>query len=332
MPPLVAIALFLVSLAVTLAAARSFASRLDKLGLRFGFPEALIGLLTALAADGPEISSGLVALAKGAHTVTVGVLVGSNLFNLAAMIGLSALLAGSVVLPRQVLALEGLVGTAVTVIAAAVLLGWVAPSVAGIAALCVVVPYLLLLIRGPRAVQARPRPGGVLGQIELALAQRNATPGARPPGPDPTHHLLALIVVDVAVIVAGSTGMVQASLALADHWEISQSLLGVLILAPLTSIPNAMTAVRLGLAGRGSALVGETFNSNTINLGVGVIVPAMLVSLGALQPSGKVAIGWLLAMTAMTLALLARGGGMRRPGAVALIGAYLGFVAYLAVG
>ena len=102
-----AVPLFLVSLAVTLAAARLFARRLDRLGVRFGFPEALIGLLTAVAADGPNVSSALFALAKGAHDVGVGVLVGSNAFQLAAMIGVSALLAGAVRLPRETLAARG---------------------------------------------------------------------------------------------------------------------------------------------------------------------------------------------------------------------------------
>ena len=127
MSPAVAVPLFLVSLAVTLAAARLFARRLDRLGVRFGFPEALIGLLTALAADGPEISSALFALAKGAHDVGVGVLVGSNGFNLAAMIGLSALLAGSVRVARETLIFEGTVGLLVTLLAAALLLRWLSP-------------------------------------------------------------------------------------------------------------------------------------------------------------------------------------------------------------
>lgn len=84
-----ALPLFAVSLTVTLAAARLFARRLDVLGVRFGLPEALVGLLTALAADGPEISSAVISLARGERAVSVGVLVGSNVFNLAAMIGLS---------------------------------------------------------------------------------------------------------------------------------------------------------------------------------------------------------------------------------------------------
>src|ERR1700758_423371 len=72
MPPTLAIPLFVVSLAVTLVAARMFARRLDRLGVALGLPEALVGLLTALAADGPEISSALVALAKGEHGGGVG--------------------------------------------------------------------------------------------------------------------------------------------------------------------------------------------------------------------------------------------------------------------
>ena len=94
MAPLIALPLFVVALAVTLSAAATFARRLDQLGAKFGLPEVIIGLLTAMAADGPEVSSALAALSKGAHEAGVGVIVGSNAFNLAAMVGLSALLAG----------------------------------------------------------------------------------------------------------------------------------------------------------------------------------------------------------------------------------------------
>ncbi len=92
----VAVPLFVVSLGVTLVAAATFARRLDRLGAKFGLSEVSIGLLTAIAADGPEVSSALVALIKGAHEASVGVIVGSNMFNLAAMLGVSVLLAGSV--------------------------------------------------------------------------------------------------------------------------------------------------------------------------------------------------------------------------------------------
>src|SRR5689334_20444150 len=159
MATILAVPLFLVSLAVTLLSARFFAQRLDTIGTRFGLPEAMIGLLTAVAADGPEISSALVALIKGAHSTSVGVLVGSNAFNLAAMIGVSALLTGCVALARRDLAPEATLCVAITVIAAAVLLRWL-PSVVGfVLALAVVVPYALWLRKAEQeALAGHPSP------------------------------------------------------------------------------------------------------------------------------------------------------------------------------
>ena len=292
--PLLAVPLFVASLVVTLGSAGLFARRLDQLGVRFRFPEALIGLLTALAADGPEISSALVALVKGAHDVSVGVLVGSNAFNLAAMIGLSAVIAGNVRLARPALLLEGLTGAVVTLIAAAVLLGWLAPIVAMFGIACVLIPYLMLLTRGPRLLRALPVVRRLAARLADALAQRPQPEHSLGASSRPTHHLLALIVIDVALIVGGSTGMVEAALALGGQWQIAAPVLGVLILAPLTSIPNAITGIRLGRAHRGSALVGETFNSNTINLAAGVVVPALFVSLVQPSSTARIDIGWLV--------------------------------------
>ena len=126
--------------------------------------------------------------------------------------------------------------------------------------------------------------------------------------------------------------MVQTALTLGDHWHISGAVLGVLILGPLTSIPNAVTAVRLGLAARGAALVGETFNSNTINLSAGVVIPALFVTFAAATTVGKLQLAWLLVSTLFTLAALARPGGMRRGGGAALIALYFAFAVGTLVG
>jgi cation:H+ antiporter len=309
MSSVVAVPLFVASLAVTLAAARSFAQRLDGIGTRFGLPEAVIGLLTAIAADGPEVSSALVALVKGAHSTSVGVLVGSNAFNLAAMIGVSALLTGCVWLSRQDLAPEGAMCAAVTLIAAAVLLRWLAPVAGAVLTAAVIVPYALWLRGAER---------DATGHSSVARVDASSSKA--------THHLLGLIVVDGALIIGGSFGMVESALTLGGRLNISQAVLGVLILGPLTSLPNAATAIRLGLAGRSTALVGETFNSNAINLGIGAVVPALFVSVSDPSGTAKVQVAWVVAMTAVTLAMLSRRRGIRRPEAAVLLGMYAGFV------
>jgi cation:H+ antiporter len=121
--------------------------------------------------------------------------------------------------------------------------------------------------------------------------------------------------------------MVQAALDLAAAWHIPHVLIGILILAVLTSLPNAFTAVRLGRSDRGTALVSETLNSNTINLAGGVMLPALIVGLAGATGLVKFDLAWLAGMTLIALLVLARRGGARGADGVVLIALYLGFVA-----
>ena len=57
-------------------------------------PEAWLGLVAALAADAPEITSAVTALTRGQASIGAGVVIGSNVFNLAALLGLAAVAAG----------------------------------------------------------------------------------------------------------------------------------------------------------------------------------------------------------------------------------------------
>ena len=298
--------LFLGSLAVTLAAAAFFADRLDHVGPRLGLPEAVVGLLTALAADAPEISSAVVALARGQKQVSLGVVLGSNAFNLAAMIGLSAVLAGTVTIGRRALAVEGGVGLAATLVAAGLVLGLLPAWVALVLLGAIVVPYLVIVSRGP---------------------------ADHPRVPAHVHHEgaiwkpVALIVPAVGLIVLGSIGMVQSAVALADHWHVSKAIVGLLILAVLTSLPNAFTAIRLGLAGRGEAVVSETLGSNSINLVGGILFPALVVGLAGRTGLIDFNFIWLLGMTCLALLLLSRTTGIGRRGGAALVALYAVFVA-----
>jgi cation:H+ antiporter len=303
-----AILLFAASAALTFGAAGFFADRLDHVGPRLGLPEAVVGLLTAFAADTPEISSAVVALVKGDKDVSLGVVLGSNVFNLAGMIGVSALLAGTVVLGRRALMLEGAVSLLSLLLTACLLLG-ILPAAAAIVLLAaVLVPYLVLTLRNPHAGTAD------------ADRHRHLEHGT-------ILKPVALIVPAIVLIVVGSEGMVRSALSLADRWHVSQTITGFLVLAVLTSLPNAFTAVRLGIGGRGDALVSEALASNTINLGGGVLVPALVVGLARRTGSVDFDLAWLGGMTCVTLLLLAAGRGLGRAGGALLIVLYGVFIA-----
>lgn len=311
---------------------------LDVLGVRLGLREGLLGLLTALGADAPEVASAVLAMRAGAPDVGIGVVLGSNVFNLAALLGLSALVAGHVRVRRAGLALNGGVALLATLLAAALLGGRLGPTVTLLLLLVVFIPYVAVLALPPHQVDLLPVPRAVARFLAVATSEigHEARPGhadaALPkekgagPGRRPWRPVL-LILPAVLAIIAASEGMVTTAIALAADWGVPSGLVGAVILAGLTSLPNAYAAVRLALQHRGSAVVSEACNSNTINLLAGICLPAIALGPPAAGGDTGVDLVWLLGMTGLSVALLAGRRGLTRPGGAAVIALYALFVA-----
>jgi cation:H+ antiporter len=187
------------------------------------------------------------------------------------------------------------------------------------------VPYLLLLVRGSRFAHLLPLPARAERDIARALVSREHWGHHEQVDEASAWKLAAAMVPLVGLVVAGAIGMVETAVTLADRWAVPPTIVGVLVLAPLTSIPNAYTAVRLGRAGRGAAVVSETLNSNTINLAAGIVVPALFVSVGSLDRRSSFDFGWLLLMTFASLLMLSREAGMGRKAGALLIGLFAVF-------
>ena len=336
MSPPLAIPLFVLSFAATIVAAEFCAKRLDELGVRMGIPEALLGFLTALASDAPELTSAVVALIKGNRDVSIGVVLGSNVFNLAAMIGLSAVLVGSVRLRREVALVEAVVAVAVVVFSGTIVLHVLRPAIGAAAILAVLVPYLLLLARGPAAFRRLPSTGRfgrrLAAELDEAYRPRRRADHGQPfePGVEAsrggTWRPALLIVPGIAVIIAGATSMVDIGLSLGHRWQLPDLVIGVFVLAILTSLPDTYMAIRLAYARRGLAVVSATWHSNTINLLGGVVLPALVIAVAPLTGIVTFDFAWLLAMTVVALVLLVRPGGVRRAHGAILIALYVAFV------
>ena len=83
---------------------------------RWRLTEATLGLVVAMAADSPEITSAITASAHGQGGIGAGVVLGSNVFNLAALLGLGAIVARRVHLHRKVVTFEGVTATWVALV------------------------------------------------------------------------------------------------------------------------------------------------------------------------------------------------------------------------
>jgi cation:H+ antiporter len=321
----VALILFVAGLVVSLGASEFLVRGFGRLGTNVGLAAGLVGLLTALGADAPEISSAITALLSGAKDVGLGVILGSNLFNLAVLLGFSAVVAGRVSFRRILLALDGGVALWATLVVGAMLLLGVGPIIALVLALAVIPFYLFLLAAEPHRVDHLPLPRRlrhrlaaaarvIHGDLERTVADRDSW------GP------VWWIVPSIAAIVVGSFAMVNGALVLGDHWHLSRVFLGAVALAAITSLPNAYAATRIALSGNGTAVVSLAFNSNTLNLLAGVSLPAVLIGGLASAPGAVADIAWLVALTLVAIGLGYLGRGLSRWTGLVLITGYVVFI------
>ena len=324
-----AISLFLVSVAASLGATLVFARELDTVSERLGASEGLHGILTALGADAPEISTALAAMAASRGNVGVGVVVGSNIFNLAGLLGLSAVIAGRIAIHRHGLLFNGGVALAVTAVGTALVLGGIGGVTATLLILAVLGPYVVLLSMNPARLRSSLGRGRLQHFLRVAVREEieDLRTGEHPPKAK-ARDTVAL-VVSLAVIVGASVGMVQSATELGDRWGVSDLVIGTLVLAVLTSLPNLVTAVRLALHGRGAAVVSEALNSNSLNVFAGLAVPAIVVTVGATSGVERFSVWWLAAMTAVVVTVTYRRRGVGRLDGLAIVLLYVPFVIWV---
>ena len=134
--------LFAASLVLTVTASAVLSRRIEQLGKWLLLSESLLGIVAALGADAPEISSSISALRSGNYDLGLGIVLGSNIFNLAVLLGLSALVSGKIRVDRRTLILNGGVALGVLSLTMAQLYGAL-PNVWALGLIsAILVPYV----------------------------------------------------------------------------------------------------------------------------------------------------------------------------------------------
>lgn len=315
--------LFMLAAAVSLVSSWLLVSRLGRIGARLGLSEALLGMVAAFAADAPEITTAVTALGRHQQSVGAGVVIGSNVFNLAALLGLSAVVAGQIALHRRVIVLSGAVALWISAACLTVVVGAVSAVVGLVAVLVAIVPYLAILgLRRERLLRLRlPRlwvswlaTAVHEEELELEVAIHPRRGRARD---------VVTAGIGVVVVVTASVAMERTATRLGAEHAVSGIVVGGLVLAAVTSLPNAVAAVFFAAQGRGAAVLSTALNSNAINVVAGLLLPASVLGLGS--PSGSatfIATGY-ATMTALALALAYANRGLRRGSGAVIIAGYL---------
>jgi cation:H+ antiporter len=323
------LAAFSLSLVLVLVASDSLVSAIEAAGDRYLWPAGVVGLLAAAGADGPEVSASLIALRAGAHDISLGVILGSNLFNLAALIGLPILLVGSIAVQRYSLLINGLPMLLTTILATALLLDQQQRAPIEVLLLVVLVGQVCLLLVRPEVLLQRlawlrhvvTDSSAHILQEERAREREADAEQGYPGG----WLLLVKGVLATAVVIGGCDVLVNATLYLGPRAGLPHALTGLFGLAALTSLPNLWVALSLARRQRGEVLVSAVCNSNTINALFGICVPALIVTLHATGSTRTIDIPALLLLTLLSLGLLWQGKGLDRRGALLIVACYLLF-------
>ncbi|WP_308914845.1 calcium/sodium antiporter [Jannaschia sp. LMIT008] len=207
----------------------------------------VIGLtIVGFGTSAPELVTSLQAALAGAPGIAVGNVVGSNIANVALILGLTALIAPLAVaragFARDGLALALATGACVAVVLGGALNRWMgALLVAGLAA------YVAVAYRAER---------------DTAPAEEGpTTPAVRP------WRAAALTAAGIATVILGARVAVDAAIELAALWGLSQAVVGLTVVAVGTSLPELVTSVVAASRRQPGLAFGNVVGSNICNVG-----------------------------------------------------------------
>ena len=278
---------------------------------RMGIPSVVVGLtIVALGTSAPELSVSVTAALKGANEIAVGNVVGSNLFNLLVVVGLSAVIApmrAEEGLPRRDLPLSGL---AASLLFAMLALGKGRLSRgSGLALLAIMVVYLFVLVRE---------------------ALRNHTAADEAELSAPVWTIPLNLIIGLCGIVLGGDLTVDGATGIARMFGLSEALIGLTIVAVGTSLPELVTSITAAVKGESGLALGNAVGSNLFNilfiLGTSAAICPISVSMDAVFDAGVL----VLVSVVCTLAMR-RSRGVGRVQGVAMAAAYLAYMGWIIV-
>lgn len=279
----VAALLFCLSLGIVIFASAHFTQRLKALCEIFKLSSGVLSLLSALGATIPDYFSAAVAIIAGHTDLGIGIILGSNIYNLTITLGLCTLVApasNGICLNPQTRRDARIIAWYMFVIMFSAW-GMIAlfPGSPFVSMLPATQPTRLLFLC--MAVLVCAIFGGLSTHILRRSYERTDTTRMYNDLLQLKKHFTIIrlsgeILVTLAVALGGVVVMVQAGQTLTNDLHMPAVLAGLLVLAVATSLPNTIVAMSLIRTGEVGACVEEVYVGVSINLVVGIVLPLVI--------------------------------------------------------
>lgn len=222
---------------------------------RYGISNLVIGLtVVAFGTSTPELVVNVVSAIQGTTDIAIGNVLGSNIFNIFAILGLSALIRR---LPVQASTINKEIPLSLVAVLILFPLG---------------APYLSLPLDGGDP-SALGRIDGIILLLFFAYFLRytfkSAKTGAENDEPVKLFSLpvsVAMIVAGLAMLVFGGKFLVDAAVVIARHFGVTERVIGLTIVAAGTSLPELATSMVAAYKKNADIAVGNIVGSNIFNI------------------------------------------------------------------
>jgi len=257
---------FIGGLALLVVGAEALVRGAGRLAAVAGLSPLVIGLtVVAFGTSAPELAVSVKASLSGQGAVSLGNVVGSNTFNVLAILGLSALITPLAVSSHLV---RWDVPVMIAASLLATLLAWDG-SIGRLDGLLLAILFatytIVLLIAGKR-----------MGGESNSEAPSDDLQAQQPAGASLIGSTFATLI-GLALLVAGSRLLVDSAVVMATAAGVSEVVVGLTIVAAGTSLPEVVTSVVASLRGERDIAVGNVVGSNLFNL-LGVLGVAGIVA------------------------------------------------------
>jgi cation:H+ antiporter len=247
--------LFAGGVAALIAGANLLVRGASSLAAALGISPLVIGLtVVAFGTSSPEMAVSVQSAWSGQADIAVGNVVGSNIFNVLFILGLSALLVPLIV-AGQLVRREVPLMIGVSILLLVLTLDGDVSRAEGALLCAVMVIYTVYLI-----VQARREGAAAATEYEWEFGRAAASRGRR------WVVQIGLVVGGLVLLVLGANWLVEAAVRTARVLGLSELVIGLTIVAAGTSLPEVAASVVAALKGERDIAVGNIVGSNLFNI------------------------------------------------------------------